>query len=85
MIALRTDPQTSHEDAGFGGNAEAIRQLGMHLNAIIRHVAQAEGIMLFDFFRVFEGLPPTLYLQDDMHIHDQYSRLELNVMIRTVQ
>ena len=53
------------------------------LNQVYRAVAEMESVLLFDFFRLFETLDPSVYLWDDVHIFPPFSTLETNMMVAT--
>jgi hypothetical protein len=84
IVALRTDPLWKLETNRFGPDPSVVREIGMQLNQVIRYVAARENALLFDFFHIFEGLAPEVYLFDDIHIHGHYSKIELNIILHTL-
>jgi hypothetical protein len=84
IVALRTDPLWNTSTSRFGPDRSAVYDIGMQLNQVVRYVAQKEEALLFDFFHIFEGLASGMYLADDIHIKNYYSKIELNIILHTV-
>lgn len=81
IVALRTDPLWNVSSSRLGSDPSYVHHVGTHLNNIIRMLSDKHNVPLFDIFQIFEGLDPSEYLADDVHIKEHFSRVVLKIIL----